>query len=71
MTARYKINTSIIEAEKCGLMAYIGARKSNNELWGLISGNLLAGPWPSYLTLIFRNIWQTRQIGEEDQARGV
>jgi hypothetical protein len=43
MTARYKINTSIHEAEKCGLMAYIGARKSNNELWGLISGNLLAG----------------------------
>jgi hypothetical protein len=43
MTARYKINTSITEAEKLGLMAYIGARKSNNELWGLISGNLLAG----------------------------
>jgi hypothetical protein len=47
MTARYKINTSTNEAEKCGLMAYIGARKSNNELWGLISGNLLAGSFCS------------------------
>lgn len=43
MTARYKINTSNYEAEKCGLMAYMGARRSNNDLWGLISGNLLAG----------------------------
>jgi hypothetical protein len=43
---RYYINISTDHAEKTGLMAYVGAKKANDELWQFMSGNLLAGPNP-------------------------
>ena len=48
--ARFYINTSTEHAEKLGLMAYIGAQKSRDQLWQLVDGNLLAGlPLLSYV----------------------
>ena len=47
LTSRYFINTSTEQAEKAGLMVYISAKKGKDELWQLVSGNLLAGITPS------------------------
>jgi hypothetical protein len=47
MTSRYFINTSTEQAEKMGLMVYVNAKKGKDELWQLVSGNLLAGIPPS------------------------
>ena len=43
MTSRYFINTSTEQAEKVGLIVYVAAKKGKDELWQLVSGNLLAG----------------------------
>ena len=41
--ARYYINTAPDHAEKMSLMAYVGAQKAHDDVWQLVSGNLLAG----------------------------
>jgi hypothetical protein len=41
--ARFFVNTSTEQAEKLGLMAYVPAQKSRDQLWQLVNGNLLAG----------------------------
>jgi hypothetical protein len=43
MSARYYINTNTITAEKTALMGYIGAQKSQDALWQLQGGKILAG----------------------------
>jgi hypothetical protein len=43
MASRYYINTSTDHAEKMGLMAWIGAKKAKDDLWQVVSGNLLSG----------------------------
>jgi hypothetical protein len=48
MATRYYINTSTEHAEKMGLMAYIGAKKAKDDIWQLVSGNLLSGSTPSH-----------------------
>ena len=63
--ARFYINTSTEQAEKLGLMAYIPAQKSRDQLWQLVNGNLLAGPSPSHFPFIgqkvdfFRGLYET------------
>lgn len=52
MATRYYINTSTEHAEKMGLMAYIGAKQAKDEVWQLVSGNLLSGNLPSFLPTI-------------------
>jgi hypothetical protein len=43
LAARYYINTSTEQAEKMSVMGYVGAQKAHDDLWQLVSGNLLAG----------------------------
>lgn len=64
MATRYYINTSTEHAEKMGLMAYIGAKKAKDDLWQLVSGNLLAGIYSpssskSNVDSNYRGIWKT------------
>jgi hypothetical protein len=61
MATRYYINTSTEHAEKMGLMAYIGAKKAKDDMWQLVSGNLLAGPNPPSCCIADdRGLWETR-----------
>jgi len=53
INTRYFINTSIEQAEKMALMAYINAGKGNDQLWQLINGKLLAGTSPHPPFLLF------------------
>ena len=48
MSARYYINTNTITAEKTALMGYIGAQKSQDALWQLQGGKILAGQTPFF-----------------------
>lgn len=59
MATRYYINTSTEQAEKMGLMAYIGAKKARDDIWQLVSGNLLAGPHLLYRNADNRGLWET------------
>jgi hypothetical protein len=52
IASRYYINTSTEHAEKMGLMAYIGAKKAKDDLWQLVSGNLLAGTPSHHLKIL-------------------
>jgi len=40
---RFTINFNPEQAEKIGLMTYVTAKKSDDHLWALVGGNLLAG----------------------------
>jgi hypothetical protein len=60
MASRYYINTSTDHAEKMGLMAWIGAKKAKDDLWQVVSGNLLSGPMPLRNLLMSRSIRKTR-----------
>ena len=53
-TSRYYVNTSTDQAERAALMVYVAAKKTRDELWQLISGNVLAG-----ISLLSRLSWFT------------
>lgn len=52
-TSRYFINTSTDQAERAALMVYVAAKKAKDELWQLISGNILASIPPSILLVVY------------------
>ena len=57
LATRYYINTSTEHAEKMGLMAYIGAKKAKDDIWQLVSGNLLAGPNPTSIEMLMTEVY--------------
>lgn len=60
MASRYYINTSTDQAEKMGLMAWIRAKKAKDDLWQVVSGNLLSGLTSLRKLLMSRSIREAR-----------
>jgi hypothetical protein len=67
MSARYYINTDTVTAEKTALMGYIGAQKSQDALWQLQGGKILAGHNPFYTLMTEVFVKQDKFVKKEKQ----